>query len=169
MFGNAKARGKAAAPPPLEKPLPDPSGSSSPPGSPSGPAQRPGTSGTEMLLMTNRRQASEQLQRAQRAERTYVAKKRSAAARSDYAAAKVHFGEGLRHLKAGFGLTWAVIKGSPYLLKQRREETRKKSDQKKRQAYMEKKKRLEEALARESAEAPAEGADAANEKEKETA
>ena len=48
--------GSLAPPPPPEKQKP---------------GKRPGTSGTENLLITNRRAASEQLARAQRAEQTY--------------------------------------------------------------------------------------------------
>lgn len=45
---------------------------------------RPGTSGTEMLLVNNRRRASHRLKEASRKERDYKTKKRSASARANY-------------------------------------------------------------------------------------
>lgn len=48
---------------------------------------RPGTSGTEVLLVNNRRRASTRLKDAQKKERDYKTKKRSAAARANYAEA----------------------------------------------------------------------------------
>lgn len=48
---------------------------------------RPGTSGTEMLLVNNRRRASHRFKDAQKKERDYKTKKRSARARANYAEA----------------------------------------------------------------------------------
>lgn len=48
---------------------------------------RPGTSGTEMLLTNNRRRASHRYKDAQKKEREYKTKKRSASARANYTAA----------------------------------------------------------------------------------
>lgn len=45
---------------------------------------RPGTSGTEMLLVNNRRRASQRYKEASRKERDYKTKKRSASARANY-------------------------------------------------------------------------------------
>lgn len=125
-----------------EKPLPDPSSSQ---------PQRPGTSGTEMVLTTNRRRASEKYQQAQRAERTYVAKKRSAIARADRAEAKTHFREAARHLRLALRLYFSVVKNSPYLLTEKGEAMRAKSEEARRKKALEKRKKLEEVLARESA------------------
>ena len=74
MARKSKAPASGSPPPESEKPLPDPSEQE----------QRPGTSGTEMLLTTNRRQASANFKKAQRAERTYKAKKRTQLARLEY-------------------------------------------------------------------------------------
>lgn len=48
---------------------------------------RPGTSGTEMLLVNNRRRATQRYKDAQKKERDYKTKKRSASARTNYTAA----------------------------------------------------------------------------------
>lgn len=138
--------GKDASKKDAEKPLPDPN------------SQRPGTSGTEMALMTNRRRASEKYQQAQRAERTYVAKKRSATARAARTEAKAHFREAARHLRLALRLSVSVVKNTPYLVSERAEARRAKADEAKRTKTLEKRKRLEEALARESA-ASSEAAD----------
>lgn len=117
---------------------------------------RPGTSGTEMLLTSNRREASKQFQKAQRAENTYKAKKRASAARRDFQSAQHHFRESARHLKAAASMTLASIKAVPYMFREKTEERR-------RARNAATKKKLEERLARESGEgAPtaAEGAGA---------
>lgn len=59
------------------KPLPNPSNNG-----------RPGTSGTELGLRANREKAASALERAQRAEAAYRAKRRATYARKDYQAAK---------------------------------------------------------------------------------
>lgn len=141
MFGMAR-EGKAPIPPPVpstpgedEKPLP---------------LARPGTSGTEMLLMTNRRQASERFQKAQRAEKAYRAKKRATAARQDFKDARAHFKESFVHLKEGVRMTFGVVKSAPYIYGEKREQKRAEGDQKKKAKALEKRKKLEERLAREA-------------------
>lgn len=114
--------------------------------------KRPGTSGTENLLITNRRTASEQLQKAQRAERAYRAKKHASLARTNYNETKTHFKEAFSHFGSGFKGLFSVIRAIPYLIGEKREARRKNTDAKKRQRDLEKKKKLEEALARQSAE-----------------
>lgn len=59
------------------------SGGTTPDPSSESPA-RPGTSGTEMLLVNNRRRASRRLKEASRKEREYKTKKRSEGARTKY-------------------------------------------------------------------------------------
>ncbi|CAI0642017.1 hypothetical protein CGCSCA4_v006291 [Colletotrichum siamense] len=123
---------------------------------------RPGTSGTENLLRTNRRQASDNYQRAQRAERTYRAKKRATAARADLSDAKTHYAECFKHLTRGLAVTFSAVKSLPYVFDEKQEAARQKAEAKKKQRALEKKKKLEEKLARENAaaegETPAEDA-----------
>jgi hypothetical protein len=121
-----------------EKPLPQPD-------------ERPGTSGTELLLVTNRRRASERYQQAQRAERTYIAKKRSEAAKTNLMTAKEHFGQSFHHLKQGFGLSFAVVRSVPYYFSKNNEARRMKADERKKRRLAEIRKALEEELAREEA------------------
>ncbi|KAK1596306.1 uncharacterized protein LY79DRAFT_667352 [Colletotrichum navitas] len=122
--------------------------------------KRPGTSGTENILKTNRRQASDNYQRAQRAERAYRAKKRATAARADLSDAKTHYAECFKHLTRGLAVTFSAVKSLPYVFDERQEAARQKADAKRKQRALEKKKKLEEKLAREAADAEAE-ADAA--------
>ncbi|GKT45555.1 uncharacterized protein ColSpa_05736 [Colletotrichum spaethianum] len=118
--------------------------------------KRPGTSGTENLLKTNRRQASDNYQRAQRAERAYRAKKRATAARADLSDAKTHYTECFKHLTRGLAVTFSAVKSLPYVFDERQEAARQKADAKKKQRALEKKKKLEEKLAREAAAAEGE-------------
>ncbi|KAH9887759.1 hypothetical protein F4778DRAFT_786134 [Xylariomycetidae sp. FL2044] len=139
-----------------EKPLPLP--------------KRPGTSGTENLLITNRRQASENFARAQRAEKAYRAKKHASLARQRLDETKGHFREALSHLKQGFGGLLSVVKAVPYLVGEKREARRRKAEARRRQRHLEQKKKLEEELARQSTtstdEDEAEEADGEKTKEK---
>lgn len=139
MFSMARDN-KAPAPAPAtpvedEKPLPLP---------------RPGTAGTEMLLKTNRRQASERFHKAQRAEKAYRAKKRATAARQDFKDARGHFKESLKHFKEGIKMTVGVVKSVPYIYGEKREMRRADADQKKKLKALEKRKKLEEKLARDA-------------------
>jgi hypothetical protein len=127
------------------KPLPEP--------------KRPGTSGTEMVLVTNRRAASQKYQQAARAERTYKARKRSAAARANWAEAKQHLGEAARHFGAGVRLTFSVATSARYVVGEKLEGRRQKVEESKRKKALEKRKKLEERLAREKAERPSEEAE----------
>ncbi|CAJ2512876.1 Uu.00g009950.m01.CDS01 [Anthostomella pinea] len=121
----------------LEKPVP-------------APTKRPGTSGTENLLITNRRQASEQFQKAQKAERAYRAKKHASAARTNYTETKAHFAAAATHLRLGVKGLLGVMRALPYLAGERREEGRRKAEARKRARHLEQKKKLEEELARRS-------------------
>lgn len=102
---------------------------------------RPGTSGTEMLLVSNRREASKQLQKAQKAEQTYKAKKRASAARKDFQSARQHFKESAQHFKAGFAMIISSIKSLPYMYSDKMEDRR-------RTRAMASRKKLEERLAK---------------------
>ncbi|KAL6862707.1 hypothetical protein ACO1O0_002944 [Amphichorda felina] len=104
---------------------------------------RPGTSGTENLLVTNRREARQHYQKAQQAEHLYRAKKRATAARRDFQDARRHFKESAGHLKMGVKLMFGAVKSAPYILGQKRDEYRK-------SRASAAKKKLEERLARQS-------------------
>ncbi|KAK6827874.1 hypothetical protein PG990_009514 [Apiospora arundinis] len=129
----SKGKGKETTSEISEKPLPTP---------------RPGTSGTENVLITNRRQASEQFQKAQRAEKAYRAKKHATAARENYNETKAHFAEARTHFAQGCKGIFAVVRAVPYLVSEKREARRRARDAARRQRDLERKKKLEEALAR---------------------
>lgn len=103
--------------------------------------KRPGTSGTENLLMTSRRQAAQEFQKAQKAEQTYRSKKRATVARKNYHDAKGHFKESGRHFKLGFKMLSGAIKSIPYIFAEKKEERR-------RARAVASRKRLEEQLAK---------------------
>lgn len=114
------------------------------------PIPRPGTSGTENLLITNRRQASEQFAKAQRAEKAYRAKKHATLARHNYNDTKSHFKESFLQFRLGVKGIFSVIRAVPYIMGEKREARRRKGETAQRQRDLEKKKKLEEALARQS-------------------
>ncbi|KAL2016149.1 hypothetical protein VTK56DRAFT_4117 [Thermocarpiscus australiensis] len=126
---------------PVSKPLPDPNVT----------PQRPGTSGTEAALKMTRRAASEQLRQAERAERAYRARKRAAAARANYADARGHFRQALEHLRLGLKLALAVVRSAHYVVSEKREARRLRADEAKLQRAIEKRRRLDEKLARRAA------------------
>ncbi|KAI1079528.1 hypothetical protein F5B20DRAFT_581309 [Whalleya microplaca] len=137
MAKDASKTADASSPSPTsEKPLPAP--------------KRPGTSGTENMLMMNRRQASEQFVKAQRAEKAYRARKQAAAARASYDETKTHFREAFAHLGHGARGLVSVVRAAPYLVCEKKEAWRRKGDAKRRARALEQKKKLEEALARQS-------------------
>ncbi|KAI6376750.1 hypothetical protein MCOR25_002713 [Pyricularia grisea] len=138
---NKKTEAAAGAEADVEKPLPEP--------------KRPGTSGTEMMLTTTRRQASAKLKAASQAERAYKAKKRSAAARANLDEAKGHFGETFKHIVTGSKLMASVVRSVPYIFSNKAEQRRAKAAESKRAAALEKRKKLEEKLAKEKEEADA--------------
>ncbi|KAF5666592.1 hypothetical protein FCIRC_10124 [Fusarium circinatum] len=133
---------------------------------PTEPIPRPvSTCGSEHLLMTTRRQASEQYAKAAKAEKAYRTKKRAALARANYNETKTHFKEAFSHLWLALKGVFPAIKNSRYLVGERRDKRRQEAEKKKREKNLEKKKKLEEQLAREEAEAEAE-ADGKNEEDK---
>ena len=137
VFSMARKDKTAPVTPTEEKPLPEP---------------RPGTSGTEVLLTTNRRQASVRYQKAQRAEKAYRAKKRATAARQDFHDARGHFKESAHHFGKGLKMVFGVVKSVPYIFGEKREQRREQVDQKKKLKALEKKKKLEEKIARDEGE-----------------
>ncbi|KAK7424504.1 hypothetical protein QQX98_000469 [Neonectria punicea] len=112
------------------------------------PTARPGTSGTENLLMMTRKEASEQYIKAQRAERAYRSKKHATLARANYNEAKAHFRDAVSHFRLGVKGMISVTKAAPYMLGEKQEQRRRKAEAKKRERTLERKKRLEEALAK---------------------
>ncbi|KAK7191976.1 uncharacterized protein CC84DRAFT_938038 [Paraphaeosphaeria sporulosa] len=120
--------------------------------------KRPGTSGTELLLTTNRRTASQQYAAAQRAENAYKAKKRSASARQHRSEAASHFKLSAHHMKEGFKSCWSMVTAVPWVFKAWKEDRQAMKEKKAVERYMEKKKKLEERIAKQ---------EVAQEKEKE--
>lgn len=120
--------------------------------------QRPGTSGTEMLLVNNRQRASVRLRDAQRKERAYKTKKRSTQARANWGAAKQHFREGFAHNMNGFKLTWRVVSSVGYLFRAKNDKLKAEAEEKRKMRAADKQRRLEEKLRREKELAEKEGA-----------
>jgi hypothetical protein len=112
--------------------------------------KRPGTSGTELLLTSNRRTASENYLAAQRAEQAYKAKKRSAGARQHRTEAKVHFKQSAFHLKEGVKSSFAIVGALPWMMKGWKANKKEEKEKKARERDLEKKKKLEERLAKQA-------------------
>lgn len=117
------------------------------------PEPRPGTSGTENVLMAQTQIASQNYQKAHRAETVYRAKKRAGVARRDFKSAREHFGQAASHIKQGLRLTFSAAKSAPYIFGEKREQGRIKAGEKKALRALDKKKKLEEKLSKEAAEA----------------
>lgn len=111
--------------------------------------QRPGTSGTEMLLVNNRQRASVRLRDAQRKERAYKTKKRSTQARANWTQAKQHFREGLSHNMNGARLTWRVVSSVGYLFRAKNDKLKAEAEEKRKMRAADKQRKLEEKLRRE--------------------
>lgn len=142
MFGMAKDTSKAKGKKPADETADEKAAT---------PA-RPGTSGTENLLMTTRRQASEQFKKAERAERAYLAKKNASRARQNYNETKTHFKAAFSHFGQGCKGIFSVIRAAPYLVSEKKEARRKKREAAQRERDLKRKRKLEEALAREGRE-----------------
>jgi hypothetical protein len=115
-----------------------------------------GTTGTEMMLTTNRRNASHQYQAAQRAENTYKAKKRSAGARQHGSNAKSHFRKSAHHLKECVKSFGSMIGSIPWMFRGWQESRREAEQKKSKERDLKKKKKLEEKLAKSEADAESE-------------
>lgn len=115
---------------------------------------RPGTAGTEVLLRSNREQASTAFKRAHRAEQAYIAHKQANAARQGITEAKAHFKESKTHFEAGCGLSFSALKAIPHVLSEKREARRVDAEAKKRE-QAEKKREHYEKLAKAAAETEA--------------
>lgn len=128
-------------------------------------AQRPGTSGTEMLLVNNRQRASVRLRDAQRKERAYKTKKRSTQARANWTEAKQHFREGLSHNMNGARLTWRVVSSVGYLFRAKNAKLKAEAEEKRKMRAADKQRKLEEKLKKEKELAEKEGGEGEGEGE----
>ncbi|KAF1971012.1 hypothetical protein BU23DRAFT_556302 [Bimuria novae-zelandiae CBS 107.79] len=115
---------------------------------PSAEPKRPGTSGTELLLTTNRRTASAQYLAAQRAETAYKAKKRSASARQHRSEAVSHLKLSAHHLKESVKSGWNMVAAVPWMVRAWKEERQAENEKKAVERYVEKKRKLEERIKR---------------------
>jgi len=113
--------------------------------------KRPGTSGTELLLTTNRRTASAQYLAAQRAENAYKAKKRSAGARQLKAEAGSHFKQSGAHFKEGMKSSYKMVAAVPWMFRDWKENKQAQNEKKAIEKYMKKKSKLEERIAQQEA------------------
>ncbi|KAK3213669.1 hypothetical protein GRF29_28g614333 [Pseudopithomyces chartarum] len=132
---------------PTINPVPTPDNASLKSAAPE-PQKRPGTSGTEMLLTTNRRTASAQYLAAQRAETAYKAKKRSAGARQHRTEATSHLKLSAHHFKESLKSCWNMVAAVPWMMRAWREDRQRENEKKAVERDMEKKKKLEERLAK---------------------
>ncbi|KAJ4356584.1 uncharacterized protein N0V89_004619 [Didymosphaeria variabile] len=110
--------------------------------------KRPGTSGTELFLTTNRRTASAQYVAAQRAENAYKAKKRSASARQHRSEAASHFKLSAHHLKESVKSCWSMVAAVPWMVREWKGNRQAENEKKAVERYMEKKKKLEDRIAK---------------------
>ncbi|KAI1327939.1 hypothetical protein F5Y16DRAFT_420305 [Xylariaceae sp. FL0255] len=101
-------------------------------------------------LIAVKQEASDQYQRAARAEANYRARKQTASARTALKESKTHFKEGFKHLRDGFKGLFAVVSAMPSFMAEKREAWRVKSEEKKRVRFEAKRKKLEAELARSS-------------------
>jgi hypothetical protein len=118
---------------------------------PEAPKARPASSCTEILLMSNRQEASEQFAKAAKAEKAYRTKKKATLARANYNETKTHFKEAFSHFKMAFKGLFSVFKSMPYLISEKRELRRQAKEKKKREKNLQRKQKLEEKLAKEEA------------------
>jgi len=110
--------------------------------------KRPGTSGTELILRSDCQKASTAFERAQRAEQKYRAHRQATNARKDIEELRAHFKSSKDHFKKGVALTWSAIKAIPAIIAEKQVNDREKMEAKKREKVAEKKKKLEEKIAR---------------------
>jgi hypothetical protein len=110
------------------------------------PTTRPGTSGTELLLVSKTREASANFKRAQEAEQAYKSKKRAAGAKQQRKNIKVHFKQSAHHFKEGVKAIYLSLAAMPAIFKANRHERKTKADAKKRERDIAKRKQLDERL-----------------------
>ncbi|RGP61282.1 hypothetical protein FLONG3_10591 [Fusarium longipes] len=128
------------------------------------PKARPTSSGTMILLATTRKEASEQYAQAAKAEKAYRTKKKATLARANYNETKEHFREAFSHFKLAFVGMFSVIANFTYLISEKRELRKQAAEKKAHEKALERKKKLEEQLAKAEA---AEAGEDKKDKEKE--
>ncbi|CAG8954028.1 hypothetical protein HYFRA_00009128, partial [Hymenoscyphus fraxineus] len=84
-----------------------------------GERKRPGTSGTELDLRTNRMEASSAFLAAQKAEREYRARRQAKIARDDVEVARVHLGEATKQFRAGVAALTTAIRLMPAVMREK--------------------------------------------------
>lgn len=94
-----------------------------------GHSRRKSAAGTIDMLIENRRRASDEHTRAERA---YRARKNATIARATLRETKEHFSEGFSHLRQGFAGLFAVVKAAPYLIGEKREAWRRRGEMRRR-------------------------------------
>jgi hypothetical protein len=107
---------------------------------------RPGTSSTELLLVSKTREASANFKRAQQAEQAYKSKKRAAGAKEQRKSVKVHFRKSAHHFKEGVKAIFLSFAAIPAIVKASRHDRKTKAETKKRERDIEKRKKLDERL-----------------------
>ncbi|KAF2704446.1 hypothetical protein K504DRAFT_461206 [Pleomassaria siparia CBS 279.74] len=112
--------------------------------------KRPDTAGTELLLVTDRRTASAKYLAAQRAEKAYKAKKRTAGVAKHRVDAKAHFRQSAHHLNEGMKSSWRIVATLPWMARGWKERRVEKKELKSREKEMEKKRKSEERIARQA-------------------
>ncbi|KAG8665240.1 hypothetical protein FPOAC2_14493 [Fusarium poae] len=117
------------------------------------PKARPTSSGTMLDLATTRKAASKQYAQAAKAEEAYRIKKKATLARANYNETKEHFREAFSHFKLAFRGLFSVIANFTYLISEKRQMRKQTAEKKARERNLERKKKLEEQLAKAEAEA----------------
>ena len=91
---------------------------------------RPGTSGTELVLVTKTKEASATYKRAQQAEQAYKSKKRAEGAKQHRKNVQIHFKQSAHHFKEGVKAVWLSIAAVPAIVKAARHERMSKTEAK---------------------------------------
>ena len=107
---------------------------------------RPGTSGTELLLVSKTREASANFKRAQAAEQAYKSKKRAAGGKQQCKQITIHFKQSAIHFKEGVKAIYFSLAAVPAIVMANRHERKTKADARKRERDMAKRKKLDERL-----------------------
>ncbi|KAI9049916.1 hypothetical protein LZ554_006063 [Drepanopeziza brunnea f. sp. 'monogermtubi'] len=122
---------------------------------------RPGTSGTELNLRSDRQKAQTSYQRAAQAEQAYRAKRRATYARKDIKSAGEHFSASATSFREGCKCAWSAVLAGPAVVKEKQVKRREEGAEKKRNVAEAKKKKWEEkAKKNEDSESPAAPAEA---------
>ncbi|CEI70896.1 hypothetical protein FVEN_g9724 [Fusarium venenatum] len=117
------------------------------------PKARPTSSATMLNLATTRKVASEQYAQAAKAEKAYRIKKKATMAQANYDETKEHFREAFSHFKLAFKGLFSVIANITYLISEKREVRKQAAEKKAHEKNLERKKKLEEQLAKAEAQA----------------